>query len=183
MLPNNSITFIAFHSIDMINTGVSFSVIGIFSTDASIHKSTISTTGLGYPSGSGPGCGYFNYNLNNYIGCTGSGGSYGGFGGNSSPLDHCKLIFSQSPYGNISYPNDPGSGGGFILDKSYQSSSGGGIINIQVLNLTLGNSSILSEGKYGRQGGGGGSGGSISIDFTNFYNGTNTTISANGGTG
>jgi hypothetical protein len=37
-----------------------YSIMGIFSKSANIDNSTISATGLGYPSDSGPGCGYFN---------------------------------------------------------------------------------------------------------------------------
>lgn len=34
----------------------------------------------------GQGCGYFDTELNQLLSCTGTGGSYGGLGGNSSPL-------------------------------------------------------------------------------------------------
>jgi hypothetical protein len=167
----------------MENITIYYSVIGIFTTNINIYNSSILSSGLGYASGSGPGCGYYDLNLNNFIGCAGSGGSYGGFGGNSSPLDNCKLMASQSAYGNFSYPNDPGSGGGFILPSSLQSSSGGGIINIQVINFNFTSNSVISaEGKQGKQGGGGGSGGSISIDYS-LLNIDNSKISVNGGTG
>jgi hypothetical protein len=92
-------------------------------------------------------------------------------------------MVSKQPYGDIKYPKDPGSGGGFILPQSIQSSSGGGLINIQVFHLRINNSRILSEGKNGRQGGAGGSGGSISIDYSNITILTSALISANGGNG
>lgn len=162
-------------------THIRYTIIGIFSTTININASIISTSGLGYPSGSGPGCGYFDEVLNQLLGCKGSGGSYGGFGGNSSP-ENCYLLVSRPPYGSYSYPSNPGSGGGFFLPHSRESSAGGGIINIQAMTLIVNFSLILSEGKTGIQGGGGGAGGSISIDC-NFTNGTLTTISANGGRG
>ncbi len=52
--------------------------------------------------------------MNQLLGCTGSGGSYGGFGGNSWP-DNCNLMISRTPYSLNSYPTIPGSGGGFFL--------------------------------------------------------------------
>ena len=52
--------------------------------------------------------------MNQLLGCTGSGGSYGGFGGNSSP-DNCNLMISRSPYQTNVYPTLPGSGGGFFV--------------------------------------------------------------------
>ncbi len=64
------------------------------------------------------------------LGCSGSGGSYGGFGGNSYP-DNCALMISRTPYGSSTYPSSPGSGGGFFLSNIKDVSSGGGIINMQ----------------------------------------------------
>ena len=91
------------------------SLIGIFAQNVTItDNSTISTTGNGYPSATGYGCGYFDSILNQLLGCTGSGGSYGGFGGNSWP-DNCNLMISKSPYQLHSYPSSPGSGGGFFI--------------------------------------------------------------------
>lgn len=145
-----------------------------------VRESVISTNGLGYMSDEGEGCGYFDEVLNQLLGCMGSGGSHGGFGGNSSPKN-CYLLISKPPYGSIDFPYSPGSGGGFYLRNSRDSSSGGGVINIQSSNLTLLNSTVTSDGKNGFQGGGGGAGGSISIDY-NYIN-TNSVISANGGNG
>ena len=47
----------------------------------------------------------------------GTGGSHGGFGGNSYP-DNCYLLMSKPPYGSIEYPYAPGSGGGFFIPES-----------------------------------------------------------------
>lgn len=90
---------------------------GIFSENVNISTTMITTNGLGYPSDSGPGCGYFDEVLNQLLGCMGSGGSHGGFGGNSSP-QNCYLLVSKPPYDDIQYPNEPGSGGGFFLPHS-----------------------------------------------------------------
>ena len=111
----------------------------------------------------------------------GSGGSYGGYGGNSSP-QNCYLLVSKKPYGSIWFPSDPGSGGGFFLPQSRESSSGGGIINLQAISIDIYNSSISSDGKNGIQGGGGGAGGSISLDY-NVTHTNLTNITCNGGNG
>ncbi len=47
--------------------------------------SNLLTNGLGFSSDNGQGCGYFDEILSQLLGCTGSGGSHGGYGGNSSP--------------------------------------------------------------------------------------------------
>jgi len=54
--------------------------------------------------------------LNQLLGCSGSGGSHGGFGGSSGP-DNCNLLMSRPPYGRESLPHLPGSGGGFFLKQ------------------------------------------------------------------
>jgi len=79
-----------------------------------INGSTLNTSGLGYPSGTGYGCGYFDEILNQLLGCTGTGGSHGGYGGNSGP-DNCNLLMSNPPYERSVNPQYPGSGGGFFL--------------------------------------------------------------------
>lgn len=61
------------------------SVIAMYSPNITIDWSYVNTTGLGFPSGTGYGCGYFSEVLNQLLGCSGTGGSYGGYGGNSSP--------------------------------------------------------------------------------------------------
>lgn len=112
----------------------------------------------------------------------GSGGSHGGFGGNSSP-QNCYMLVSRQPYDSIPYPIEPGSGGGFFMPHSRESSSGGGVINIQGEIFNFNASLVLAEGKNGIQGGGGGAGGSISMDYSKIYSPFLTVISANGGNG
>jgi len=41
--------------------------------------------------------------LNQLLGCMGSGGSHGGFGGSSAP-QNCYLLVSRQPYDNIKNP-------------------------------------------------------------------------------
>ncbi len=86
----------------------------MYTPSLTIDNVTLNTTGLGFSSGTGYGCGYFNEVLNQLLGCSGTGGSYGGFGGNSSP-EGCNLLFSNQPYGRDLIPKYPGSGGGFFL--------------------------------------------------------------------
>lgn len=81
----NSILITANSSIIIESSTLRVSVIGMYSSSISIYRSAINTTGLGFPSGTGYGCGYFNEVLNQLLGCSGTGGSYGGFGGNSNP--------------------------------------------------------------------------------------------------
>lgn len=90
---------------------------------------------------------------------------------------------SKIPYGSVEYPYAPGSGGGFFIPQSKESSSGGGIINIQTQSLTLSNSIISATGKNGTQGGGGGAGGAIYIDYQNLNTSGLNLISADGGNG
>ncbi len=99
----------------MQNSSIVSSIVGMFAENVTIiNQSLISTTGNGFPSATGKGCGYFDEILNQLLGCTGSGGSYGGFGGNSWP-DNCNLMISRPPYELNEYPSTPGSGGGFFL--------------------------------------------------------------------
>jgi hypothetical protein len=93
----NSIVIAANDSINIIGSTLRISVIAIYSTLITTLNSTINTTGLGFPSGTGYGCGYFDEGLNQLLGCSGTGGSYGGYGGNSSP-EGCNLLFSNPPY-------------------------------------------------------------------------------------
>lgn len=139
----NTATFISQYGLIINSTTIKYSIIGLFSEYIFTNLSYITTSGLGYPSDSGPGCGYFDEVLNQLLGCMGSGGSHGGFGGNSSP-QNCYLLVSKPPYGDVAFPNTPGSGGGFFLPHSRESSSGGGVINVQCLNLTLNQTSILA---------------------------------------
>eukprot|EP00919_Chromeraceae_sp_WS-2016_P034525 GHVR01081691.1.p1 GENE.GHVR01081691.1~~GHVR01081691.1.p1 ORF type:complete len:114 (-),score=21.14 GHVR01081691.1:928-1269(-) len=89
---------------------------------------------------------------------------------------------SRPPYGKFDFPTTPGSGAGFFMkDSKGVSSSGGGVINIQVDEFYATNSIINSDGKEGTQGGGGGAGGSVSIDYLTIM--SSMSISANGGNG
>jgi|688.fasta_scaffold1116639_1 hypothetical protein len=56
----NSILLIANNSINIINSTLKISVIAIYSTSIVASNSLVNTTGLGFPSGAGYGCGYFN---------------------------------------------------------------------------------------------------------------------------
>jgi hypothetical protein len=158
-----------------------YSIIGLFSKIINMDGCEISSTGLGYPSNSGPGCGYYNDLLGELLGCMGSGGSHGGFGGSSSPRN-CYLMASEPPYGNLNNPKDPGSGGGFFIN-SQRESAGGGVINIQTIIMNLSGSTISANGMNGIMNGGGGSGGSISIDYSMAEGRTVIPITANGGSG
>lgn len=82
---------------------IKYSIIGLFSVNVNVVNSTITSSGLGYSSDSGPGCGYFDEVLNQLLGCMGSGGSHGGFGGNSSP-QNCYLLVSRLPYDSLKFP-------------------------------------------------------------------------------
>ncbi len=90
-------------------------------------------------------------------------------------------MISRSPYEFDSYPSSPGSGGGFFLAGIKDSSSGGGVINIQGNTIDIEDSFVEANGKDGTQGGGGGSGGSIALDYTKITVTGNSIISVNGG--
>jgi hypothetical protein len=100
------------------------------------------------------------------------GGSYGGYGGKyGSSYDVNK------PYGSITAPVDPGSGGGGN-HSSYHGTSGGGVIRIETGTLTL-NGTITANGISLLGYHGAGSGGSIHIDVSTVSG--QGTIQANGG--
>ena len=170
----------ASEGISLSNTTVKVSATAIYTPELSISNSVINSSGLGYSSGTGPGCGYFDEVLNQLLGCTGTGASHGGYGGNSNP-ENCNLLVSSPPYNRELIPKYPGSGGGFFLKELTEVSSGGGVINIQVHQLTVVDSCFLANGVAGVQGGGGGSGGSVSIDFSFADLTDKVRISANGG--
>lgn len=94
----NSVVLAANNSIALNYTNIRYSVAALYTAQLTMNYSVINTSGLGYPSGMGNGCGYFDEVLNQLLGCTGTGGSYGGFGGNSGP-DNCNLLMSNPPYG------------------------------------------------------------------------------------
>ena len=80
-----SIVILSNNTINLLNCELRVSVIALYTPSLTIDNVTLNTTGLGFSSGTGYGCGYFNEVLNQLLGCSGTGGSYGGFGGNSSP--------------------------------------------------------------------------------------------------
>jgi hypothetical protein len=103
------------------------------------------------------------------------GGSYGGYGGRYNRPSSIHHV--NKPYGNITAPTDPGSGGGGN-HSSYHGTSGGGVIRIQANTLTH-NGTITANGISGTTWHGTGSGGSIWIDVTTISG--QGTIQANGG--
>jgi len=95
---SNGAILVANNSITLYQSIIRISFIAMYSQSIILNQSVLNSTGLGYPSGAGLGCGYFNMELNQLIGCTGTGGSHGGFGGNSGP-SNCELLISKPPYG------------------------------------------------------------------------------------
>lgn len=79
----NSAVLYARSNIIISNSTIRISVIAIYSTILTITNSNLDNSGLGYSSGTGLGCGYFDQILNQLLGCTGTGASHGGYGGNS----------------------------------------------------------------------------------------------------
>jgi hypothetical protein len=142
---------------------------------------SIDVDGYGYP-------GAFDKDKGNKTGTTGvtfpntlengsktyGGGSYGGYGGRRFLSETYEI---NKPYGSITDPQYPGSGGGGE-GINYPGTSGGGIIKIQAETLTL-NGTVTGNGISSTDWSGTGSGGSIWIDV-----GTITgsgIIQANGG--
>ena len=81
----NSVVMVASQQISVMNSSIKVSVIAAYTTILDAVGSSFNSTGLGYSSGTGPGCGYFDEVLNQLLGCTGTGASHGGYGGNSGP--------------------------------------------------------------------------------------------------
>ena len=73
------------NSVSINNSFVSISVISVYTPTLNVVNSSLDGSGLGYSSGTGLGCGYFDEVLNQLLGCTGTGASHGGYGGNSEP--------------------------------------------------------------------------------------------------
>lgn len=69
----------------MNNSTFKISVIAIYTPNLIINNTQLNNSGLGYSSGTGLGCGFFDESLNQLLGCTGTGASHGGYGGNSGP--------------------------------------------------------------------------------------------------
>jgi RHS repeat-associated protein len=124
---------------------------GMFTIDAT---SKIDVSGRGFLGGRQPGNPFIGRGMTFgfQAGSSGdAGGSYGGLGGGPS----------NSLYGNLVDPNEPGSGGGASAGPA---GNGGGLIRIAAQTLTL-NGSILANGEGGGCcDAGGGSGGGIRID-------------------
>ena len=104
---------------------------------------------------------------------SGAGGSYGGLGGATAGGTPNPI------YGNLTNPNEPGSGGGTF---SAPAGNGGGLIRIAANTLTL-NGAIRANGGPAQAGGSvaGGSGGGIRIDVGTISG--SGSISANGSQG
>ena len=102
-----------------------------------------------------------------------TGGSYGGLGGIGSNNSATNAV-----YGEITNPNELGSGGGGRSDSP--AGNGGGLIRITAQSIQL-DGSIIADGGSGSAYSGGGSGGGIHID-ANSLSGAGK-ITANGGNG
>lgn len=160
---------------------LSASGIAMVSNTISLDNTSVNTAGQGCQGSRGLGCGYYDITLSQLLGCTGTGGSYGGRGGSSSP-DTCALLAPRQTYGSIRNPTLKGSGGGTFQQTSSSISSGGGIIFVQTQNLTvLSESMLLADGSPGILSSGGGSGGSINIELAVLTG--NLSLSARGGQG
>ena len=124
---------------------------GTFTVDAT---SKIDVSGRGFLGGRQPGNPFVGRGMTFgfQAGSSGdAGGGYGGLGGGPS----------NTVYGNLADPNEPGSGGGA---SSGPAGNGGGLIRIAAQTFTL-NGSILANGEGGGCcDAGGGSGGGIRID-------------------
>ncbi len=130
---------------------------------------TVSASGKGYASSTGPGEG-------GDLTWAGGGG-HGGMGGASSVG-----ALGGMAYGSIHEPNAPGSGGGLDVNSGSPGGTGGGVIRFQVNGGLTINGLLTADGNSG--GGneaGGGAGGSIWLTVGALMG--NGTISANGGAG
>lgn len=122
--------------------------------------------GVAYGAGHGPGGG---------LGVdtrSGPGASHGGFGGSSA------FDYGPFPYGSVTAPLAPGSGGAGGQDGS--GTNGGGAIRIEAADLVTVNGTIRADGKNVATRGGGGAGGSIYIVCARLA-ATNGSIRAIGG--
>jgi hypothetical protein len=136
--------------------------------------SRIDVVGRGYPGAqtsenSGQrGFSFGDSNLNGSL--RRNGGSYGGYGGHGSAE-----YYQNHVYGSFRQPNDFGSGGG---SDSGPGGYGGGLVVLNVPNLTI-DGAIVANGADGSTYGGGGSGGAIRLAVTTLNGSGN--IRANGG--
>ena len=125
----------------------------------------------GYSGNNSSGTGRTNGNLTTNGSSRYAGGSYGGLGGQGDQYSNLGLV-----YGDLSNPNQPGSGGGGT--SSGQGGDGGGCIRLIIAQDLIHQGIITANGLSGY---GGGSGGGIYIKAKRISG--NGTISANGGTG
>ncbi|MBI3819717.1 MAG: hypothetical protein HY286_13560, partial [Planctomycetes bacterium] len=140
-------------------------------------NSSISATGLGYPSstntgenGSGPGGGGPG-TYNNY----GGGGGYGGAGGEGANIGGGG---GGITYGSKEHPTDMGSGGYY----NGGGGAGGGAIRLTTGGTLQLDGKIMANGNdYSGGVGGGGSGGSVYITAVTLNASAGSLISANGG--
>jgi len=131
----------------------------------------ITSDGLGYRSGGGPGGGHGSYS-------SGGGAGYGGVGGRS-----WQGVSGGPSYPDALSPTALGSGGGSVYQAS--GGSGGGTIRIDVSGVFALDGDVSSDGSGGgrttHRAAGGGSGGSIWIAASSFSG--EGRITANGGSG
>ena len=105
-----------------------------------------------------------------------NGGSYGGLGGLYSTWNVNAL------YGDVTYPDESGSGGGgHYAWSSYLGGNGGGLVKITAGTLTVDGSILADGGSPPDWNGGGGSGGGVLLNILTLAGGG--TISAKGGAG
>jgi hypothetical protein len=142
----------------------------------------ISSKGMGYKTGEGPGSGE-SHSIAASGGTHGGTGARGGIKVNNNWEVYRNL--SQVSYGNSIFPITPGSGGGKcnIHGNSSRISIdsngfGGGVVHI-ISNVLILEGAIDSSGMTGQQGNGGGSGGSIFI-HASLISGNGTIISQGG---
>ncbi len=107
----------------------------------------------------------------------GSGAGYGGQG------EYLSLLRGPGgcPYGSLSEPSDPGSGGGGVFSEAYMGGSGGGAVLIDASGTVTLNGTINANGQTVTTRKGAGSGGSIWIKCATLT-GNGAVLSARGGT-
>ncbi len=169
-----------FHNVELLNGAVlthpDITEEHEYSLDISVwsllidDQSSVDVTGRGYTGGE-------DYNESGHApaGITGAsagaGGSYGGSGAAYSNGTPNKI------YGDLTDPEEPGSGGGAW--SNYDGGDGGGFIKISAINLMV-DGSIIADGEPGSgSAAGGGSGGGINISTATLSG--KGTITANGG--
>jgi hypothetical protein len=129
--------------------------------------------GAGYVAGTGSGAGRYG---STSIGPVGAGGGYGGYGANGAT----NAAIGGSPYGSLTMPLDPGSGGGGA--SPFLGGAGGGVVHLIVTGALRVDGKISANGVAGTlPSAGGGSGGGICLAAGTLAG--SGLISANGGAG